>query len=73
VVDVKKEEEDLTVVVRMLSVPPPQGLALRFPDGHVEPIAAMVAVAGQTFRETLERVAKDLGAEIVAQPDLLAP
>ena len=67
-VDVDKEEE-LTVVVPVLSVPSPQGLALRFPDGHVEPIAAVLAVAGETFRETLERLAKDLGAEVVTQPD----
>jgi hypothetical protein len=69
VLDVDKQEEELTVVVRVLSVPSPQGLALRFADGHVEPIAAMVAVAGETFRETLERVATDLGAEVVTQPD----
>ena len=68
-VDVDKEEDELTVVVRVLSVPPPQDLAFRFADGHVEPIAAIVPVAGETVRETLERIAKDLGAEVVTQPD----
>ena len=65
-VDVDKEEEP-TMVVRELSVPPPQGLAFRFADGHVEPITAIMAVAGETVRETLERLAKDLGAELVTQ------
>jgi hypothetical protein len=27
------------------------------------------SVAGETFRETLERVAKELGAEVVTKPD----
>ena len=65
-VDVDKEEEP-TMVVRVLSVAPPQGLAFRFADGHVEPIAAMAAVPGETLRKTLERLAKDLGAELVTQ------
>jgi hypothetical protein len=64
VVDVDKEEEP-TMVVRVLSVPPPQGLAFRFADGHVEPITAIMAVPGETVRETLQRLAKDLGAELV--------
>ena len=66
-VDVDKEEEEPTMVVRVLSVPPPQGLAFRFADGHVEPITAIMAVPGETLRETLERLAKDLGAELVTQ------
>lgn len=65
-VDVDKEEEP-TMVVRVLSVAPPQGLAFRFADGHVEPITAIMAVPGETLRETLERLAKDLGAELVTQ------
>ena len=65
-VDVDKEEEP-TMVVRMLSVPPPQGLAFRFADGHVEPITAIMEVPGETARETLQRLAKDLGAELVTQ------
>ena len=65
-VNVEKEEEP-TMVVRVLSVAPPQGLAFRFADGHVEPITAIMAVAGETVRETLERLAKDLGAELVTQ------
>ena len=65
-VDVDKEEEP-TMVVRVLSVAPPQGLAVRFADGHVEPITAIMAVPGETLRETLERLAKELGAELVTQ------
>ena len=57
------------MIVRVLSVPPPQGFAVRFADGHIEPITAMMAVAGETFAETLERVAKERGAEVVTQPD----
>jgi hypothetical protein len=60
-------EEEQTMLVRVLSVPPPQGLAFRFVDGRVEPTTAMVTVPGETFRETLERVAKELGAEVVTQ------
>lgn len=70
VITVVDEEEEPTMVVRGLrSVPPPKGLAFRFADGHIEPITAMVAVPGETFPETLDRVAKELGAEVVAQPD----
>jgi hypothetical protein len=58
------------MLVRVLSVPPPQGLAFRFPDGHMEPITAMVPVPGETFPETLERVAKERGAEIVTQTEV---
>ena len=59
------------MVVRTLrTVPPPRGLAFRFADGHIEPIAAMVAAPGETFPETLERVAKELGAEVVTQADV---
>jgi hypothetical protein len=62
-------EEEPTMLVPVLSVPPPQGLAFRFADGHIEPITAMAAVPGETFRETLDRLAKEFGAEVVTQAD----
>ena len=63
-----EKEEEPTMIVRVLSVPPPQGLAFRFADGHIEPLTAIAPAPGETFVETLERVAKELNAEIVTQP-----
>jgi len=53
----------------VLSMPPPHGLAFRFTDGHVEPITEMAAVTGETYLKTLERMAKELGAEVITQAD----
>ena len=65
-----EKEEEPTMIVRVLSVPPPQGLALRFADGHIEPLTAMAPAPGEMFLETLERVAKELNAEVVTQTDV---
>jgi hypothetical protein len=65
--DGEQQEEEPTMIVRVLSVPPPHGLAFRFADGHVEAITEMAAVTGETYVETLERVARELGADVVAQ------
>jgi hypothetical protein len=54
---------------RETTEPPPRKLVFRFADGHVEPATGLGSVAGETFRETLERVAKELGAEVVTKPD----
>ena len=65
----EQQEEEPTMIVRVLSMPPPHGLAFRFTDGHVEPITEMAAVTGETYLKTLERMAKELGAEVITQTD----
>lgn len=69
-VDGIEEEEEPTMVLRVLSGSPPQGLAFRFEDGHLEPITAMVDVTDETYLETLKRLATELGACVVTQTDV---
>ena len=67
-VDGERAEEP-TMIVRVLGVPRAQSLAFKFADGHLEPITALVEVTGETFLETLERVATELDARAVTETD----